>query len=94
MTERQLGYVPVDSGQLLIVDPCYLIDRKRKDHAGMTEAKYTELCDPSADNAPCLLADRYGTGIKLADFGGDGRYPVVGRFNERGGLVSVVISFK
>jgi hypothetical protein len=67
--ERLVGHCGVDSGQIMIVDPCYVIDNKFSDE------QYDECCQVtlSEDQAGAVmrnLAVVSTTGI------GDGYYPV------------------
>ncbi len=77
MTEKLLGHCGVDSGQILMADPCYV-------EKGIN---YPNCCEEAHDNA------EFGRiGVKLAGFGGDGTFPVYGKFID-GMLVSATIKF-
>lgn len=85
---RDLGSVEVDSGTLVLGDPVYLLP-----HSGSGR--------PGLDAQPLLSArERHPAlpiaghlALLLAEFGGDGRFPVRGRFVGRE-LVSVRIDFE
>ena len=68
-TEKLIGHCGVDSGQIMIVDPCYIIDNK------FSKEQYDECClatlsDDQAGSVMRNLAVVSTTGI------GDGYYPV------------------
>lgn len=90
-TKRTLGEAPVDSGQLLIVDPCYL-----GDYIGPRRVSYPEVCalpdgvGIEGGETPAF-SDRRGTGVTASNWGGDGVYPVVQILNERKVAVLTVI---
>jgi len=68
------GSVSVDSGQILLIDPCYLRGE------GMTEDHFRSVCDVTigADFGECYTPSpsRIGTlGVAFAT-GGDGGFPV------------------
>jgi hypothetical protein len=79
----RLGYVEVDSGTLLIGDPAYL----RADREAASEIDAALAPDAFAAS---VLRD---TTLLLGNFGGDGRYPVIGEFDEAGVLASVTVEF-
>lgn len=82
-----IGHCAVDSGQVMIVDPCYVI----KDYkSGQAENEYTEVCDMTLSEA--------GHGEVLGGFVtrtlyGDGRYPVYAEMDSHGRIVKMTIDF-
>jgi hypothetical protein len=83
---RFLGVVEVDSGTLLVGDPCYALPDAAKGKPGIDYAAVTKsLNDENADyldERPVLL---------LQNFGGDGTFPVFGEF-DGGELVGIWIN--
>ena len=86
-----LGRVPVDSGQLILVDPCYLKDWE--------DGPFDLNLKPDNHYAECCLASLSvkGGGQVFNDLGvcfssgwGDGSYPVYG-IRKDGRIVKVVI---
>ncbi len=88
MTElerRYFGNVEVDSGTLLVADPCYVLPRADRAEAGVD---YKAVLDADFNEH----ASRIGSKpvILLSNFGGDGSFPVFGEFDE-GELVGIYI---
>jgi len=79
MELKELGVVGVDSGQLIITDPCYI----------NTLPVYEKLCD--IDGQVYFPRGFEGAGVKITGFGGDGIFPVFGEYDKDGLLVKVVI---
>lgn len=108
-TTKTIGNVSVDSGQVLLIDPCYI----KKDDLGNEEMNYTQnnrseisfLNDPTLDNkknfytAICektLGNEGYGnvmSGFATGTTHGDGTYKVKGIFNDEDTLQGIFISF-
>lgn len=88
MKRELLGYADVDSGQLCVVDPCYVLDDER----------YTALIDQwdttgakSKDGKHAVpLRSNYATGVNFNTAWGDGSYAVYGEI-EDGRVVRVII---
>ena len=57
-----VGAVPVDSGQLMIVDPCYVVEG----------AMYDDICNATTTT---LGYERVGDGFVTSTVYGDGMYP-------------------
>jgi hypothetical protein len=87
MTEtRYLGQVEVDSGTLVIGDPCYLLGRAAEGRSGVDYEAVLQSDDPVTsplDGQPVVL---------LRQFGGDGSFPVFGEY-EDGELIRVSVDF-
>ena len=75
-----LGLCGVDSGQLLICDPCYV--DKGIDYEG--------VCRVVAEGGGQIDAD-YPKGVVFSSGKGDGCYDVVGKLDDSGTLVEVRI---
>ena len=86
MTTKIIGYCGVDSGQILLIDPCYVY----KDEYG-TGGDYDECCEIT------LSEDKAGEttlGVVTSTYSGDGVYPVYATTDEHGGIMSVEIVFE
>lgn len=90
MTRKMLGYADVDSGQLCVVDPCYVLDDER----------YTALIDQWDDrrlnphgkeqlSVPVIKG--YATGVNFNTAWGDGSYAVYGEVDSDGRILRVII---
>ena len=86
-TERRfLGLVEVDSGTLVLGDPASCLPHAERGKPGIDYAAVIRAPIQTAsylDGQPVIL---------LADFGGDGAYPVYAEFDEMG-VVRVIIEF-
>ncbi len=89
-TKTLLGRVPVDSGALCIVDPCYLIPHEG--HNPLTLDEWEKII-PVASNCGFRFSDSDGTGRIFSDFGGDGIYSIYAHKDKTGRVVRVTIEF-
>ena len=83
---KLIGYCGVDSGQILLIDPCYVY----KDKYG-SGGEYDECCRVT------LSEDRAGEttlGVATSTYAGDGNYPVYAQTDEHGAIMSVTIVFE
>lgn len=87
--DKLIGHIGVDSGQVMIVDPCYVIDDKDK---------YGQICEvtlsdkqggPVLPNVPnnAMLAVAHSTRD------GDGVFPVYAEYDRFGSIVSLRVDF-
>ena len=86
MTTKLIGHCGVDSGQILLIDPCYVY----KDEYG-SGGDYDECCQIT------LSDDKAGQtmlGVVTSTYSGDGVYPVYATTDEHGGIMSVEIVFE
>lgn len=105
MKSKIIGYAAVDSGQLLIVDPCYLGEWK----AGEVKCTKNGAVSNAEDNhyAECVektlsfngggslvIAGTAGEGVVFETGYGDGYYPVTAHYNEDGRIIKVTVDFK
>ena len=96
-----LGYCGVDSGQLMIADPCYLSDWKDTEHDAnpMTRKSQFDFTYAGA----CQTTDNNNLGGQLNNDGGarmgvsfrsgygDGVYPVYAEYNSEGRIKRVIV---
>ncbi len=103
---RLIGLVGVDSGQLLLTDPCYLSDFVSDGYTGTpTEANSNGLFPYSYSGACAAtlgtrmaggLAFRLGhegAGVAFSTGWGDGLYPVYVTYSDEGRIASVEVRF-
>ena len=76
-----IGYCPVDSGQILLIDPCYVWD-------GDSE-EYEEACHITLGEG----AGEVKLGVVTKTAYGDGLYPVKATYDEHDRIVSITIDF-
>jgi hypothetical protein len=99
---EKLGVVGVDSGQLMVCDPCYLESEWNcpKDRADITQApagefSYGGCCGatlgPRGAGQLNYRLGHAGAGVVWSSGYGDGVYPVYGRRNRAGQIVEVKI---
>jgi len=99
---RKVGYVGVDSGQVIITDPCYLTEFVSNDFDGFKksstgrsqkskefEYSYSGCCEATSTGAG-QLTDRRGVAVSTGM--GDGVYPVYVEY-ENGMIRSVTVQF-
>ena len=96
----KVGHVSVDSGQVIIADPCYIMDGPH-DEAPVHDPKDHKVASYGHPCKVTLSEERYGefpvkgyaTAIASASGYGDGNYPVYGEVNEDGRMVALHIYF-
>lgn len=77
---KKVGKVSVDSGQLIIVDPCYLEE-------ALGAAWYKSVCLRGAEQGrEVTIPGSRGRAVVVNSFHGDGRYPI-----EVGGLTATIL---
>jgi hypothetical protein len=84
---RLIGIVEVDSGLVMISDPAYVLPRAEEKRPGVDYSVVLR----DASNKPAVQLDGQGV-VLLANFGGDGPYPVFGEF-EDGEFMRAIIEF-
>lgn len=88
----KIGYCSVDSGQIMIVDPCYVVGRG----ADNSEEDYDRICEVTLDNqseVKCAGPIFEGHAIASGTLYGDGRYPVWAEVDSNGRVRSLTIDF-
>jgi hypothetical protein len=93
LRRKHIGDVSVESGGLVIVDPCYLKRWKAGEfHEEVPEAlnNYDEACKLTIDE-PWYGRMLDGNAVVVAPADGDGYYPVYAYFSEDGYLVKISV---
>lgn len=88
--EKIIGYCSVDSGQILLIDPCYVWDDPFDMHGEPTGGAYDAACritlgEQGGGQHPQL-------GVVASTLHGDGSYPVTATF-VNGRIASLTIDF-
>ncbi len=92
----RIGTCAVDSGQIMIVDPCYLDEYKADDFEPGTgtinEFSYSGACNTTLSQ---LGAGQLGsmTAVVASSGYGDGAYPVYATYDEDGVITKLEIEF-
>ena len=80
-----IGNVAVDSGQILIVDPCYLSEWKDGEY-GDLKSHYGRACHLTSDTknlgGEMIVSGIAGTGVAASSGYGDGLYPVIATYKD------------
>lgn len=80
-----VGEITVDSGQVIVVDPCYVEN-------GLD---YEKVCEANErKNHEITVSGIAGTAVTIDTAYGDGIYPVFAGINEEGRTVTLVIDFE
>jgi hypothetical protein len=91
-----LGTVGVDSGQLIVGDPSFLL-RTEQSGDRSWQPSHEEIMEATREvKAAAIQTSKRGTSIAVVfDSGyGDGQYNVFGKLNEDGRIVEVVIDMQ
>lgn len=95
MKKELIGYVAVDSGQVIIVDPCYLASWKDGESTDKT-SHYGQCCEETLSKkrgGEVLVSSVAGIGVASSTYDGDGRYPVYADKDKHGRIKSLTIEF-
>lgn len=94
-----IGHIGVDSGQVMVGDPCYLRDWKAVDfHPGALdvipegEFSYRGACKATLGIQGAGVLNN-GLAIACSTDYGDGEYPVYVERNSRGNIVKLIVDF-
>lgn len=99
MKTKLAGYCGVDSGQIMVIDPCYAFkDNYTGNDSTVTGGNYDAICRVSIADTfgefPLPANGYYGNiGVVTSSGYGDGCYPVFVDVNEDGRVVELRIAF-
>lgn len=71
MAETLIGHCPVDSGQIMLIDPCYVLADNNTDDKKLNQL-YLDICDVTIEQG----AGEIELGVATGTYYGDGNYPV------------------
>ena len=104
--KKLLGYFPVDSGQIMICDPCYIDSEWEKkeakepfndygqfSYAGAVSTTLRPLGIKDKNKGQLYFKNGVEAGVVSGNFGGDGCYPVYGIYGEGNELKKIEIIF-
>ena len=97
-----LGHVGVDSGQLLLCDPCYIDSQWKQEDFTDTVSEHSfnyNACSKATLSKKRAGQLNYkmgheGVGVAFSTAFGDGFYPVFQNFDDQGELISVQVVFQ
>jgi hypothetical protein len=101
----KIGECAVDSGTIMLVDPCYVLPDKVtkkgriESHHGKDSYTYEKFLEDAFEGEKDLLprevlvAGIAGTGVAVGGFGGDGSYPVYIKKDKNGQVREAKIKF-
>ena len=99
MSEVLIGHIGVDSGQMMLCDPCYINgnwDTTQADFDCIEQHKdefsYGGACQATLSEKKAGVLES-GLGAVCATGYGDGSYPVYVRYNSEGRVVEMRIEF-
>ena len=103
-TKTIIGQVAVDSGQIMIIDPCYIKDdfnnefdpNTKGQESSSYEMNYDGCCNATLSNKGYgTLANSLGIDLAIAcgTLYGDGVYPVYAEFDDSGRVKTLTIDF-
>ena len=88
--EKIIGYCAVDSGQILLIDPCYVWDDDFSPNGEPTGLPYDTACRITISDK---RAGEVAGGVVTGTAWGDGSYPVTAEFDSAGNVLRVTIDF-
>ena len=102
MTWRYAGRTGVDSGSILITDPCYVIREQGEGSPYQPFESYEQLMEAASDTfdaqkhidaAQCTNQFGADIGVYISRFGGDGVFPVYVELDDQGHVIAAQIRF-
>lgn len=93
--KRIIGSCAVDSGGLIIVDPCYLASWKdgEPDRLDNHYGKYGAITDGANRGGEILVSGIGGKGVAFTTGYGDGNYPVEATYGANNIIKKITIKF-
>ena len=84
------GHISVDSGQVMLIDPCYI--KGDFDTDPVKGLNYAGACGVTLSKHRC--GEFGGLAFATSTYYGDGEYPVFVKRDESGGITEIKIKFK
>lgn len=85
------GYIPVDSGQVMLIDPCYIKSDFESEFDAEPSLNYAGACKVTLSKNRC--GEFGGLAFATSTLHGDGSYPVYVKRDKDGGILEVKIKF-
>jgi len=87
----KVGQVPVDSGQVFVVDPCYVLDGEYGEDSPYGRACAASLSDERAGQF--ATNGRFSDAVCTSTGWGDGVYPVYVEYDNDGRVARLIVEF-
>lgn len=93
--QRRMGYVGVDSGNIWIGDPCYIMGENPPEVTRNWDHFVERMFDPRTRTTDDSFSQPVGDklGMAIPSGLGDGIYPVYATFDEDGAVATVTVDF-
>lgn len=91
MTGTKIGEVLVDSGQVMLIDPCYVLHDDFNLGGEPTGGLYDKACRLTTGAS---LYGEFEGGVVSSTYAGDGAYPVYADLDSDGRVKSITIVFE
>ena len=97
-TNKIIGYCTVDSGQLIIVDPCYLKNQVDGEfYPDINNNHYSECCNITLNNpnkaGKITISQPAEKGVVTQTKNGDRIYPIKAHYNKENTITKITIDF-
>ena len=86
------GHISVDSGQVMLIDPCYIKSNFATESGATAGLNYAGACGVTLSKDRC--GEFGGLAFATSTYYGDGEYPVFVKRDESGGITEIKIKFK
>ena len=93
-TLTKIGDVGVDSGTVMIVDPCLVLNNLDDDYVGPTYEKFLQVADDNSQKDGSFGHISLEGCFIVETLYGDGTYAIYARKDEKGRIAQVVIDFE
>jgi len=90
---EKVGYIGVDSGQVMLIDPCYIKKDFENEYGDKPGLNYSGACEASLSKKCCGNFGGNDMAFCTGTTHGDGVYPVFVRRNRNGRVTAIMIDF-
>jgi hypothetical protein len=90
---EKVGYIGVDSGQVMLIDPCYIKKDFESEFKDKPDLNYAGACEVTLSKAGCGNFGGDGMAFATRTAFGDGTYPVYIKRDESGMILEMKIKF-
>ena len=87
--KKLIGHCPVDSGQIMVVDPCYVLANNNTTDTKLNEL-YNDICEVTLSSE---RAGEFNLGCATSSGWGDGSYPAYVHYDDSGRVKKLVVDF-